>query len=223
MQGRVRPGPTLVVANHVSWIDLLVLAACAPTRPVAKREVCGWPVVGAVARRSGALFVDRDSWRSLPASVTEMTTALRRGHRVQVFPEATTRCGSSLAPFRRAAFQAALDAAVPVSPVTLQYRDTSGRPTAAAAFTGEMTMWESVLRVVRLPGVVVEVHWLPCVPAIPGTGHPATDRRMLARFVQDAVAADLGQGVVHPPGRPAPVLPFGPVVPAPVGLLRAAG
>ena len=198
MLGRVRPGPSLVVANHVSWLDLLVLAACAPARPVAKSEVADWPLIGAVARRSGALFLRRDSWRHLPGAVAEMTTALRRGHRVQVFPEATTRCGSSLAPFHRAPFQAALDAAVPVSPVTLRYRDGAGRDTSAPSFVGDMTLWDSLIRVVRMPGVQVDVHWLPCVPAIPGTGHPPTDRRILTRLVQDAVAADLGQPVIGP-------------------------
>jgi 1-acyl-sn-glycerol-3-phosphate acyltransferase len=101
MRGTPRSGPGLVVGNHVSWLDILALTASAPMRQVAKSEVASWPIIGTMARRSGAIFVRRDSWRQLPAMVEEMTTALRQGEKVQVFPEATTRCGGAIAEFRR--------------------------------------------------------------------------------------------------------------------------
>jgi 1-acyl-sn-glycerol-3-phosphate acyltransferase len=212
--GRVREGASLVVGNHVSWLDLLVLAACAPQRPVAKLEVGDWPVIGGMARRCGAVFLDRRVGRGLPEAVDAMAAALRRGHRVQVFPEGTTRCGSSLQPFTRASFQAALNAAAVVSPVTLAYRDGAGRSTTVPAFVGDMTLVQSIRAVLAAPRMTVRVHWLPVVPAVPVTGHPATDRRILAARVEAAVARDLGQPVVRAERTPL-VLPAPLVLPRP--------
>ena len=195
--GHPRRGPGLVVGNHVSFLDVLILAACAPMRMVAKDEIRAWPLVGPAARRSGALFLRRGEFRSLPGAVATMTSALRAGHRVQVFPEGTTRCGGALHPFRRAAFQAALDAAVVVVPVTVRYLDAAGGPTTSPAFLGDETVLRPVGRVLRMRGLSASVHWLPAIPAIPGTGRPATDRRVVARLAEQAIARDLGLPVIR--------------------------
>ena len=129
-------GASLVVANHVCWLDALVLAAAAPMVPVAGAEVDGWPVIGVLARRIGTVFVRQGEPRALPVDIENMTATLRAGHRVQVFPEGATWGAGALGKFRRAAFQAAVDAAVVVSPVALGYRDANGRPTTVGAFAG---------------------------------------------------------------------------------------
>lgn len=206
-RGKPLPGPALVVANHTSWLDILVLCAGAPMLPVAKAEVAAWPVIGRLARRSGALFIDRWRYRELPDVVDRVAGALRAGHRVQVFPEGTTRCGASLDPFRRALFQAAIDAATVVSPVALRYRDGAGAPTTASCFVGDETLITSVWRVLRSRPLRVEVHWLPVVPAIVAIGHRATDRAAVATKAQDAVARALHQPVVPPAGAPRPDRP----------------
>ncbi|GGL89338.1 lysophospholipid acyltransferase family protein [Nakamurella endophytica] len=214
--GRPRAGASLVVGNHVSFLDVLALAACGPMRPVAKQDVASWPFVGGLARRTGTLFLRRDTWAELPDLVRAATAALRAGHRVQVFPEGTTRCGRSLGTFRRAAFQAAMDAAAVVSPVALRYTDGTGARSAAAPFVGDETLLQALRRVVAAPRLELHVQWLRPVPAIPATGHPATDRRRLASAVESAVARALGQDVV----RSAPVRPSRPVA---VGLPVADG
>lgn len=146
-RGVVRDGAALVVANHVSWVDILVIAATAPVVPVAKCEIAQWPVIGALARRVGAVFVPRRTGRDLPAAVGQVAGLLRRGHRVLIFPEATTTCGGPPAGFYRAGFQAAVDAAVPVVPVAIGYADGHGRPTTAAAFVGADDLLTSLWRV----------------------------------------------------------------------------
>lgn len=175
---------TLVVANHLSWIDVLALGAVEPLRMIAKREVRGWPVVGAVAARVGALFVDRSGLRALPALVAATADALRAGAVVGVFPEGTTWCGSASGPFRTAVFQAALDAGVPVRPVTIALRLPDGRPTTAAAFVGDGTLFGSLRRVLALDGLVCHVALRPALVPLPGE-----DRRTLACRAEGAVTA----------------------------------
>jgi 1-acyl-sn-glycerol-3-phosphate acyltransferase len=177
----------LVVANHLSWLDILVLGAVQPLRMVAKREIRDWPVIGALAARVGTLFVDRAGLRELPTVVAQAADALRAGAVVGLFPEGTTWCGAAGGPFRRAGFQAALDAGVPVRPVAQRMRLPDGAPTCVGAFLGEDTLLDSLLRVVRLPELVLEVEVLPALPPEPGL-----DRRELARRAELAIASATG-------------------------------
>ena len=203
---RIRPpaartdGAALIVANHVSWLDILVLAASEPMVPVAKCEIAAWPVIGPVAGDLGAVFIDRSRLRALPRTVDDMADALREGRSVQVFPEATTRCGTALDPFRRAAFQAAIDARAPVRPVGVFYRDVTGRPTTATAFVGDQTVLSSVVTLLRGGPVTATVAWAePIAP--PVSVRPAADRAILAHAAEQAVAAVLDQQVLTRPRR----------------------
>lgn len=171
---------SLVVANHVSWLDIPLVATVLPGRMLAKSEVRGWPVLGPLAARAGTLFVERARLRALPGTVAVMTEALRRGDRVVVFPEGSTWCGRSRGRFRPAAFQAALDAGAPVQPVRISYL-----PTGAAAFVGDDLLLASLWRVVAAGRLTAEVRLLP--PIHPGS---LPDRRSLAGAAQSALAKD---------------------------------
>ncbi|GAA4674250.1 lysophospholipid acyltransferase family protein [Pseudonocardia yuanmonensis] len=175
-------GGVLVVANHLSWIDVVALGAVAPVRMIAKHEVAEWPLIGAIARRTGALFVDRGGLRGLPRVVAGTAEALRAGATVGVFPEGTTWCGSASGPFRRAPFQAALDAGRPVRPVRIELTLPDGRPTTAGAFVGDETLWDSLLRVLRLERLDCTLTLLPLLA-------PEGDRRTLAARAERAVGA----------------------------------
>lgn len=196
VHGAPRTGPSVVVGNHVSWLDVLALSASSSMRMVAKSEVAQWPVIGGAARRCGTIFLERDRLSTLPATVADITAALRAGSRVQVFPEGTTRCGSALNPFRRAAFQAAIDAGVVISPVTIRYTDARDRFTAEPAFLGEESLLESLRRVLAVRSLTVSVHWLRPIPAIAGTGRDPVDRATVARLAQNSVARNLGLPVL---------------------------
>ncbi|GII02197.1 lysophospholipid acyltransferase family protein [Planobispora takensis] len=171
----------LLVANHVSWLDPLVMAAALPCRLLAKREVLGWPLVGGLAAASGALFIDRERLSALPRAVADVAGALAAGEPVAAFPEGTTRCGREMGAFRPAVFQAALDAGAPVRPVAIRYLDASGAPATAPAFVGDDTLLASLLRVVAFRRLTVEVTLLPPVTA--------RDRRTLAWAAESSVAS----------------------------------
>jgi 1-acyl-sn-glycerol-3-phosphate acyltransferase len=179
----VPTGGLLLVANHISWMDIPLLAAVRPARMLAKSDIRGWPVAGPVAAR-GALFIDRSRLRALPGTVARIADVLRDGQAVGVFPEGSTWCGRAQGSFRRAVFQAALDADVPVQPVHLRYRMTEGSASTAPAFIGDDSLLASVWRVVLTRGLVAEVDVQPLIP--PGT-HP--DRRSLARAAQPGATA----------------------------------
>ncbi|MEV7416564.1 1-acyl-sn-glycerol-3-phosphate acyltransferase [Streptomyces sp. NPDC089919] len=228
------PGPAggrLVVPNHISWLDVPLVAAALPSRMLAKSEVRGYPVIGALAARAGTLFIERDRLRALPRTVAGLARLLAAGTRVTVFPEGSTWCGRARGRFRPAVFQAALDAGVPVQPVRIDYRLPDGGLATAPAFVGDDGLGTSLWRVARARGVRAEVRLLPRIP--PGR-HP--DRRALARAAQEAVATapepvlgpdldpgpapDLDPASEAPasqapaPGVPAPVLPAVPRQPA---------
>lgn len=200
----------LVVANHISWLDIPLVAAALPGRMLGKSEIRRWPLLGALAALGGTLFIDRESLRALPAAVRAVADALRSGDRVVAFPEGSTRCGSGPAgAFRNAVFQAAVDAGATVRPLRIAYRvERAGGPAArsaghdpaapapsagedcaaparAVAFVGDDPLHASLWRVVRAAGVTAEVTLLPPVPA-DGAG----DRKTLARRTQTAVASD---------------------------------
>ncbi|MBK3590379.1 1-acyl-sn-glycerol-3-phosphate acyltransferase, partial [Streptomyces sp. MBT57] len=126
-------GGELVVANHISWLDIPLVASVLPGRMLAKSEVGRWPLLGRLAGLGSTLFIDRDRLRALPGAVDTVAAALRAGSRVVAFPEGSTWCGrGSGGVFRPAVFQAAIDAEVSVRPVRIIY-GTAG----AVAFVGD--------------------------------------------------------------------------------------
>ncbi|MFF6844365.1 lysophospholipid acyltransferase family protein [Streptomyces tanashiensis] len=171
-------GPLLVVANHVSWLDIPLVAAVLPGRMVAKTEVRRWPVLGTLAALGGTLFIDRDRLRALPATVRAMSGVLADGGRVVVFPEGSTWCGRARGRFRPAAFQAALDSGSAVLPVRIDYR-----PTGAAAYVGDDPLGASLWRVVTARRMVASIRILDPISSVQ---YP--DRRALAAAAERAVA-----------------------------------
>ncbi|MEU6805073.1 lysophospholipid acyltransferase family protein [Streptomyces neyagawaensis] len=175
-------GGLLLVANHISWLDIPLLVAVRPARMLAKSDIRRWPVAGTLAERGGSLFIERDRIRALPGTVARIAGVLRAGTAVAVFPEGSTWCGRAQGRFHRAVFQAALDAGVPVQPVRVRYRCAGGGASTAPAYVGDDPLLTSVWRVVTARGVVAELDVRPLID--PGT-HP--DRRALAVAAQTAV------------------------------------
>jgi 1-acyl-sn-glycerol-3-phosphate acyltransferase len=190
------PG-TLVVANHISWLDVVALLAVEPVTMLAKREVAGWPVAGPLVRRAGTLFIDRSSLRALPGTVARVAELLRGGRSVMVFPQGATWCTAPGGRFHRAVFQAALDAGAPVRPVAVDYVQ-HGAPTTVPAFVGEDGFAASLLRVARASGLEVRVQVRPPVVPVPGVD----DRRAVAARAQLlAGGAQVGAEPALPPKR----------------------
>jgi 1-acyl-sn-glycerol-3-phosphate acyltransferase len=181
------PG-SLVVANHVSWLDIPAVLAVAPMRVVAKTDVRRWPIIGTMAFRAGTIFIDRRRLRRLPVTVADVTRTLHSGHSVLVFPEGSTWCGRTQGRFYPAAFQAAIDAGALVRPVALRYRLADGSPTTAPAFVGDDTLMASVLRVVATRGLTIELE-----------AGPVADSRGCARRSMADASATVIRSLTHTP------------------------
>lgn len=142
-------GASLVVSNHVSWLDVLVIQSLMPGLFIAKTEVQHWPVIGKLARASGTIFVERFSLKSTRAMVDCTAAALQQGHCVAGFPEGTSSDGADVAVFHANLFDAAVKAGVDVQPLALRYVNShTGLRHDAAAFTGDDSLVSSMQKVV---------------------------------------------------------------------------
>jgi 1-acyl-sn-glycerol-3-phosphate acyltransferase len=187
-------GGGLLVANHVSWLDIVAIDALAPATFVSKDDVLHWPVVGWLSRRVGTLFIERGSRAAAARTKEQMIDELRRGSRVVVFPEGTTGFGDHVLPFHGALFQSAIDAGSRVAPVLIRYEDAHGRPTREAAYVGETSFQECLRAIVRASGLTVRVTFLPTLDTL------ATNRRHLAHQAHQAIAHALAAGYSQPCG-----------------------
>lgn len=189
----------LVVAPHVSWVDVLVLTAVAPCGFVARADLLEWGRLGGLARRMRVIPIERERLHALPRVVDRVRSRLEAGERIALFPEGTTWCGRAHGGFRPALLQAAIDADRPVQPVGLRYSDRHGRRSTGPAFVGDETIGSSVRRMVRSRGIVAEVVLLPLE-------QPGSDRRDLAarcaRAVRDRPDPTVGEHSRTPGGVP---------------------
>ena len=146
--------PCLLVANHMSYFDPLIVASHVPCTVVAKSEIGSWPCVGDVARRLGILMLQRGCGMSGARVLREAMRALERGVSVLVFPEGTTTTGDRVLPFRRGAFGAAALAGVPIVPVALKYA------CASTAWVGDDMFLPHYMRTIAKPYTRVSVDFL---------------------------------------------------------------
>ncbi len=158
-------GPLLVVANHISWLDILVMNASGPAHFVSKADVKHWPLLGSLIAGAGTLFIERDSRRDAMRVVHHMADALRGGDVLAVFPEGTTGDGQGVLPFHANLLQAAISAPSPVQPVALAYLDAHGQPSSAPVYVGNTTLLASLWRTLGADGLqAVLTHGQPQWP-----------------------------------------------------------
>jgi 1-acyl-sn-glycerol-3-phosphate acyltransferase len=140
-------GPMLLVANHISWLDILVMHAARYCRFVSKADVMHWPLIGTLATGGGTIYIERASRRDALRVVHHVAESLARGDVVAVFPEGTTSDGVELLPFHANLIHAAVSANAPAQPVALSFVDTHTRALALTpCYVGDDTLLGSVWR-----------------------------------------------------------------------------
>jgi len=177
-------GPALLVANHISWLDILVMHAARHCRFVSKSELRHWPLIGTLATAGGTLYIERASRRDAMRVVHDMTAALQAGDILAVFPEGTTSDGVALLPFHANLVQAAVSADAPAQPVALRFIDVAtGQTSLAPCYIGDDSLLGSIWRTLTGPRIAAVVRY----------GEPqranGRDRRQWAADLHQAVAA----------------------------------
>ena len=178
IEGELRKGPLLIVANHCSWLDVLAITALRPSVFVCKSEIAAWPALGWLIGRAGTLFMRRGSAVAAAEAAQAAARRLGEGISVAVFPEGTSTDGKALLPFHAALFQAAIDAGCPAQPLALRYSNES------AVYTGDTSFGDSLAAVAGASELTVS---LAVLPAIAG----AADRREAARRAHALIGAHL--------------------------------
>ena len=186
VQGRLRDGGALLVANHVSWLDIVVLhAVCPQARFVSKADVRRWPLIGRLVDAADTLYIERERKRDAMRVVHQMAEALGQGQVVAVFPEGTTGDGRALLPFHANLLQAAIAVEAPVQPVALRFSESGHAVSPSAAYVGDTTLVHSVWSIARARGLCARVQVRPAI----GTRH--ADRRALAERLREEIAQAL--------------------------------
>ena len=183
VQGSVPQAPFLLVTNHLSYLDILLLYTCVDGVFVAKRDMRSWPVLGALAQLMGTIWLKREVRRDAMRVLDEIDSAIARGDGVILFPEGTTSSGSELLPFRPALLEWAARTQYPVHYGVIEYRTLPGDPSARAVLCwwGGMpfaTHARGVLRLRRFEAIVN----FAAEPVI------APSRKDLAKQLQEAIS-----------------------------------
>jgi 1-acyl-sn-glycerol-3-phosphate acyltransferase len=187
-QGRPMDCAGAIIANHASWLDILVLNACARVYFVSKAEVAHWPFIGLLARVTGTVFIARDP-KEAPAQRALLRTRLGAGHRLLFFPEGTSTDGLRVLPFKPTLFAAFYGAgsypSVRVQPVTVGYHAPAGADPRFYGWWGGMDLAPHLVQVLAASGQGrVDVAFHP--PLSPGD---YSDRKGLAGAGEHAVRA----------------------------------
>jgi 1-acyl-sn-glycerol-3-phosphate acyltransferase len=193
--GEPAQGGSLLVANHVSWLDIMAIHAVVPrARFVSKADVKAWPLVSRLVDSAGTLYLERERKRDALRVVHAMAAALQQGDTVAIFPEGTTSTGHGLLPFHANLLQAAISSGTPVQPVALRFSDASHAVSLASEFVGATTLLESLWRTAGADRLVVRLAFLAPVPT------EGADRRALAERLRDDIAEALD--AFQPPALP---------------------
>lgn len=125
--GKGLAGKSMVVANHVSYVDVFILAAIRPMLFISSVELSNTLFVGHVSKLGGTVFVERRKHRNLRNEINNIASVLDHGFRVVLFPEAGTSDGTALLPFRPSLFEAAIKSDADIVPVCIRYLKINGQ------------------------------------------------------------------------------------------------
>ncbi|MGE5490522.1 MAG: lysophospholipid acyltransferase family protein [Actinomycetota bacterium] len=176
------PG-SMLVANHISWLDIFVVNAARPCAFVSKEEVRHWPVIGWLATMNDTVFLKRGSRGHAKLINQEIAEILGTGKHVAVFPEGTTTDGTHLLHFHAALLQPALAAGRPVVPAAISYWEPDGSRSLAPRYDGDLSLGDCLKAVLsrrRLTARLV---------ATPAQGLNGEDRRTVAAAAHAAITA----------------------------------
>jgi len=189
-RGKPTGEPTLMVSNHISWLDIIAIGAHQPCVFIAKNTVQNWPLIGFLASISGTLFVNRQSRRDVCNVMQKGKHVIDEGVSLVFFPEATTTNGKQIKPFRTSFYQTAIDTQSDTQAVAIRYPEKKGE-TSPAPYIDDDSFVSHLLRILQTGRIDVSLYY--CAP-IPATHNH--DRKVLAKATQNQVTEILALDLV---------------------------
>lgn len=183
--------PAIYLANHASYIDIIIVCSLLPAICVSKAEVKRWPVFGHVARLAGTIFITREI-KDTRKNLETIANVLRQGKSILMFPEGTTSDGNRVLPFKSSFLKVVeediSDTPITVQPITIIYSQANGKPLSPSerntfAWFGDDTLLVHVWNLLKVKHSVVEVIYHPIIE-----GHSITDRKSLAQQCHSVIS-----------------------------------
>lgn len=179
------PLGSLIVANHISWLDIFATHAFRPAAFIAKAEIRNWPFIGWLSERNDTVFLRRGSHGHARIINSEIDALLTTGRDVALFPEGTTTEGTHLLGFHAALLQPAIETGRPILPLAISYHDEDGALSLAPSFAGDITLPQCFLAILACRSLVVRLRPTPTIDSVGKT------RRELCQAARSAIAASL--------------------------------
>ncbi len=176
----------LMVANHISWMDIIVIQSIKPCIFVAKSDVASWPLFGWVAQMTGTIFIKRDKISDIKKALKKMKRRLIK-RSVCIFPEGTSTNGRYLLPFKSNLFQSSIDTQKSILPLCLRY-EQKNTYTDKTAFVDDMSLLDSIIKIKQEKDITVVVEILQPI-------RPRYNRKELASYTQEIVRKNLSQNL----------------------------
>lgn len=155
----IAPASGLLVANHLSYLDILVFSAIRPCIFVSKREVRSWPGVGWVATLAGTIYIDRSRQHATHSVQPQMAAALAAGVPLVLFAEGTSSDGREVLPFRSSLFQPAVENRIPITAACISYAIENGDPSTDVCYYGDHVLGSHSMKLFGKNGIVATVQF----------------------------------------------------------------
>jgi lyso-ornithine lipid O-acyltransferase len=184
--GKPPEPPVLAVSNHISWLDIIMIAQAMPVDFLSKAEIRSWPLYGWLAVRGGTLFIERGSQNAADQAIKQIKDNLHHGDNVLIFPEGTTTDGNGIRKFHARLLAAAQQTGIPIQPLALRYPGPDGRTHPAVPYIDHEPLHRSLWDILGQKSIKAELHFCPLIPI------NGQERKELAVRAHDCIQQTLG-------------------------------
>jgi len=180
----------MLVSNHISWLDIIVIGQYLPAYFVAKSDISSWPVIGYLAKQGGTIFIRRGNKQHIKTTAEKMTWLLKQNGNIIAFPEGTTTKGDEVMHFHSSLFQPALLTRSAIQPVAIQYQ---GAAKEQAPFIGDDAFVPHLIKMLAMDKIEVQLSFLPVIDSPAGKNRHTISleaRSMIAEKISENLPAD---------------------------------
>ena len=186
-QGEPPEQGALLVSNHVSWLDIIVIGQYLPAYFVAKSDILSWPIIGYLSKQGGTIFIRRGDRKHIKATTEKMVWVLKQNSNIIAFPEGTTTSGDEVLSFHASLFQPALLTRSAIQPVALQYQ---GEAKQQAPFIGDDDFIPHLIKMLSLDKIEVHVSFLPVIKSL------GRDRNSVGAEAREIISEKISKGIL---------------------------